>query len=195
MDLRDASASKNKYAHKKKNQAKSSWEKFLNPILKILSGGFVLKKIWAHIFFVTPPTSPKKHFIFDQTLSSSNSGLRNYSIKTTTFSETAGRQLSYGIPGNLFKKSLRLHSFGPLRIIMQTQTLFSLLQNFLRGMQGCHMKADVLPFLKMWWFLCYNFLFQASILNQCGPNGYVLRLIQCKTRNVKLWLCLFFNEA
>ena len=27
---------KNKYAHKKKNQAKSSWEKFLNPILKIL---------------------------------------------------------------------------------------------------------------------------------------------------------------
>ena len=32
----------------------------------------------------------------------------------------------------------------------QTQTRRVRLQNFLRGIQVCHMKADVLPFLKMW---------------------------------------------
>ena len=57
---------------------------------------------------------------FDPTLSSNNSGLKDDSIKNTTLSETAGRQLSYGIPGYLLKnfatekKRLRLHSFGPL---------------------------------------------------------------------------------
>ena len=40
---------------------------------------------------------------------------------------------------------------------MQTQTLFSLLQFFLRCIQVCHMKADVLPFLKMWWFFMLSF--------------------------------------
>ena len=38
-------------------------------------------------------------YIYDPTSSSNNSGLRNYSIKRNTFSETAGRQLSCGIPG------------------------------------------------------------------------------------------------
>ena len=41
---------------------------------------------------------------------------------------------------------------------MLMQTLFSPLKIFYRGIQGCHMKADVLPSLKMWCFLCYNLL-------------------------------------
>ena len=35
---------------------------------------------------------------------------------------------------------------------MQTQTRRIRLQNFLRGIQTCHMKADVLAIPKMWWF-------------------------------------------
>ena len=54
---------------------------------------------------------------------------------------------------------------------MQTQTLFSPLKFFLRGIQGCHMKADVLPFLKMWWFLCYNLLNGSYCCPKLGPRG------------------------
>ena len=35
---------------------------------------------------------------------------------------------------------------------MQTQTRRVSLQNFIRGIQICHMKADVLAIPKMWWF-------------------------------------------
>ena len=43
---------------------------------------------------------------------------------------------------------------GPKRTkTMQTQTRRVALQNFLRGIQICHMKADVLAIPKMWWFL------------------------------------------
>ena len=43
---------------------------------------------------------------------------------------------------------------------MQTQTRRVRLQNFLRGIQICHMKADVLAIPKMWWFLILHFLTQ-----------------------------------
>ena len=36
---------------------------------------------------------------------------------------------------------------------MQTQTRRVRLQNFLRGIRGCHMKADVLAIPKMWLFV------------------------------------------
>ena len=72
---------KNKYAHKKKNQAKSSREKFLNPILKLLSGGFDLNRniVAVSIFFDTA-ILPKKKLRFDPTWGSYNSGLKNYRI-------------------------------------------------------------------------------------------------------------------
>ena len=41
---------------------------------------------------------------------------------------------------------------------LQMQTLFSLLEFFKRYPGMTYMKADILPFLKMWCFLCYNFL-------------------------------------
>ena len=40
----------------------------------------------------------KKFFKFDLTLTANNSGLKPSKLKTTTFSECPGRQLSYGIP-------------------------------------------------------------------------------------------------
>ena len=72
---------KNKYAHKKKIQAKSSREKFLNPILKLLSGGFDLNRniVAVSIFFDTA-ILPKKKLRFDPTWGSYNSGLKNYRI-------------------------------------------------------------------------------------------------------------------
>ena len=51
------------------------------------------KNLSEYLFFWMTPLS-KKILRFDPTLSSNNSGLKNDSIKTTTFSETAGRQLS-----------------------------------------------------------------------------------------------------
>ena len=64
-------------------------------------GGLKLK-IVAVLFFVTPPLCQKKFLRFDLTLSSNNSGL-NCRIKNHSFSEKAGHQLSYGIPGYLLK--------------------------------------------------------------------------------------------
>ena len=52
---------------------------------------------------------------------------------------------------------------------MQTQTRRVRLQKFLRGIQICHMKADVLPFLKMWWFLKLELL-----LLKVGSNIAIL---------------------
>ena len=70
------------------------------------------------IFF---DASSQRIFFFnlDPTLSSHNSGSKNYSNKNCQFSESPGRQLSDGIPWMppLFqseKKRLRLHSLGPL---------------------------------------------------------------------------------
>ena len=60
---------------------------------------------------------------------------------------------------------------------MQTQTRFSLLQNFLRGIQGCHMKADVLPFLKMWWFFMLYFFKRDLLLPKVRSN---LKIFFCK---------------
>ena len=42
------------------------------------------------------------------------------------------------------------------------------MQIFKRYIQICHMKADVLPFLKMWWFLCYNFLNRSYCCSKSG---------------------------
>ena len=55
---------------------------------------------------------------------------------------------------------------------MQTQTIFSLLQIFLEVSRVCHMKADVLPFLKIWWFLYYNFLHRSYC---CSKSGQIWR--------------------
>ena len=44
---------------------------------------------------------------------------------------------------------------------MQTQTRRVALQKFLRGIQICHRKADVLAIPKVWWFLLLNFLNQS----------------------------------
>ena len=54
-----------KYARAQQNSNKSSCKKFLNPILKLLSGGFVLKFFLnAHIFiFWTTPIFPQKGYL------------------------------------------------------------------------------------------------------------------------------------
>ena len=53
---------------------------------------------------------------------------------------------------------------------MQTQTRRVRLQNFLRGIQICHMKADVLAIPKMWWFNILEFFKPELLLPQVGPN-------------------------
>ena len=53
---------------------------------------------------------------------------------------------------------------------MQTQMPFSLLQNFLRGIQICHVKADVLAIPKMWWFLILHFFKPKLLLPKVGSN-------------------------
>ena len=40
---------------------------------------------------------------------------------------------------------------------------------FLRGIQGCHMKADDLPFPKMWWFFILQFKPELLLL-KVGSN-------------------------
>ena len=53
---------------------------------------------------------------------------------------------------------------------MQTQTRRVRLQNFLRGIQICHMKADVLAIPKMWWFLILHFFKPKLLLPKVGSN-------------------------
>ena len=48
------------------------------------------------------------------------------------------------------------------------QTLVSLLRKFLRGIQICHMRADVLAIPKMWCFLGYNFLNPSYCYSKSG---------------------------
>ena len=44
------------------------------------------------------------------------------------------------------------------------------LQFFLRGIQICHMKADVLALPKMWWFLILHFFKPKLLLPKVGSN-------------------------
>ena len=53
---------------------------------------------------------------------------------------------------------------------MQTQTRRVRLQIFLRGIQICHMKADVLAIPKMWWFLILHFFKPKLLLPKVGSN-------------------------
>ena len=53
---------------------------------------------------------------------------------------------------------------------MQTQTRRVRLQNFLRGIQICHMKADVLEIPKMWWFFILKFFKPELLLPKFGSN-------------------------
>ena len=53
---------------------------------------------------------------------------------------------------------------------MQTQTRRVRLQKFLRGIQICHMKADVLAIPKMWWFLILHFFKPKLLLPKVGSN-------------------------
>ena len=53
---------------------------------------------------------------------------------------------------------------------MQTQTRRVRLQNFLRGIQICHMKADVLEIPKMWWFFILEFFKPELLLPKVGSN-------------------------
>ena len=53
---------------------------------------------------------------------------------------------------------------------MQTQTRRVRLQNFLRGIQICHMKADVLAIPKMWWFFILGFFKPELLLPKVGSN-------------------------
>ena len=63
---------------------------------------------------------------------------------------------------------------------MQTQTLFSLLQNFLRGIQICHMKADVLAIPKCGGFLGYNFINPSYCYSKSGQiSGFFLAKWRC----------------
>ena len=103
-DIKIMRRPKIKYARAQQNSNKSSCKKFLNPILKLLSGGFDLNRniVAVSIFFDTA-ILPKKILRFDPTLCSNNSGLENFRIKTTTFLESPGRRLSYGISGYLLK--------------------------------------------------------------------------------------------
>ena len=47
---------------------------------------------------------------------------------------------------------------------------FFYVAKFLRGIQGCHMKADVLPFLKMWWFFMLYFFKRDLLLPKVRSN-------------------------
>ena len=40
--------------------------------------------------------------------------------------------------------------------------------NFLTGIHACQMKANVLLFPKIWWFLCYNFLNRSYCCSKLG---------------------------
>ena len=53
---------------------------------------------------------------------------------------------------------------------MQTQTRRVRLQKFLRGIQICHMKADVLEIPKMWWFFILEFFKPELLLPKVGSN-------------------------
>ena len=53
---------------------------------------------------------------------------------------------------------------------MQTQTRRVRLQFFLKGIQYCHMKADVLAIPKMWWFLILGFFKPKLLLPKVGSN-------------------------
>ena len=53
---------------------------------------------------------------------------------------------------------------------MQTQTRRVRLQNFLRGIQVCHMKADVQEIPKMWWFFILGFFKPELLLPKVGSN-------------------------
>ena len=53
---------------------------------------------------------------------------------------------------------------------MQTQTRRVRLQFFLRGIQICHMKADVLEIPKMWWFFILEFFKPELLLPKVGSN-------------------------
>ena len=53
---------------------------------------------------------------------------------------------------------------------MQTQTRRVRLQIFLRGIQICHMKADVLEIPKMWWFFILDFFKPKLLLPKVGSN-------------------------
>ena len=65
---------------------------------------------------------------------------------------------------------------------MQTQTRRVRLQNFLRGIQICHMKADVLAIPKMWWFLILHFFKPKLLLPKVGSN---LKNFFCKIAVLK----------
>ena len=53
---------------------------------------------------------------------------------------------------------------------MQTQTRRVRLQKFLRGIQICYMKADVLEIPKMWWFFILEFFKSELLLPKVGSN-------------------------
>ena len=70
---------------------------------------------------------------------------------------------------------------------MQTQTRRVRLQKFLRGIQTCHMKADVLAIPIMWWFL-YSIILNPSYC--CPKLGQISRIFFAKLRRhiLNMWL-------
>ena len=70
---------------------------------------------------------------------------------------------------------------------MQTQTRRVRLQNFLRGIRICHMKADVLEIPKMWLFFILEFFKLKLLLPKVGSN---LKIFFAKLRCHKKYMWL-----
>ena len=74
---------------------------------------------------------------------------------------------------------------------MQTQTLFSLLQKFLRGIQMCHMKADGLAIPKIWWLCILGFFKPELLLPKVGSNlkNYFGKIAVSKKKDTATFFC------
>ena len=58
-----------------------------------------------------------------------------------------------------------------------TQMPFLCCKHFCEVSRVCHIKADVLPFPKMWCFLCYNFLNRSYCPSKSGQiSGFFLQI-------------------
>ena len=80
---------------------------------------------------------------------------------------------------------------------MQTQTRRVRLQKFLRGIQICHMKADVLEIPKMWWFFILEFFKSELLLPKVDLKDPTTRQNFDDTleqkRVIDLRACLMYN--
>ena len=75
---------------------------------------------------------------------------------------------------------------------MQTQTRRVALQIFLRGIQLCHMKADVLAIPKMWWFFILEFLNPSYC---CPKSGQISSFFFAKLRCQKKYMWLQYCDS